>query len=252
MDPYLEAPQRWPDVHLRLINNISVDLQPQLLPRYVATAEERVLLEPLDEAFIPDLAVREYAGVQASAALRAPREATPAEIIDVPEWTSPHRFVTIRELEGGKVVTVIEVLSPANKTGSGRDAYRRKQEELLVSDANLVEIDLLRGGRHTIAVPQALISPSDYRVCVHRARSGACEVLRFGLRDPLPPVSIPLKPYDEDVILSLETVVQQCYEQGAYAFRQVYKTEPDPPIRDEDAAWARERLADWHAESRPG
>ena len=50
---------------------------------------------------------------------------------------------------GEEVVTVIEVLSPANKTvGEGHRLYRRKQQEVLNSQAHLIEIDLLAEGLH--------------------------------------------------------------------------------------------------------
>lgn len=53
---------------------------------------------------------------------------------------------------GSKVVTVIEVLSPGNKAGGGlgRKVYMEKQRELIYSDTNLLEIDLLRSGAHTV------------------------------------------------------------------------------------------------------
>jgi hypothetical protein len=55
-----------------------------------------------------------------------------------------------------KVVTAIEVVSPSNKRpGLGRSAYLAKQRATLMSDCNLVEIDLLRDGRHVLAVPEA-------------------------------------------------------------------------------------------------
>ena len=51
-------------------------------------------------------------------------------------------------------MTAIEVLSPTNKTPGvhARTQYLQKQEELLNSRVNLVEIDLLRSGQHTTAV----------------------------------------------------------------------------------------------------
>src|SRR5262249_56611335 len=59
MDPYLEARRLWRGLHLQLINYTVEDLQPQLLPRYVARPEERVLLAPLDEPLEPDVNIRE-------------------------------------------------------------------------------------------------------------------------------------------------------------------------------------------------
>ena len=48
MDPYLEEPARWPDVHQRLITYLADALQPRVRPRYVARADKRthVLYSP--------------------------------------------------------------------------------------------------------------------------------------------------------------------------------------------------------------
>src|SRR5262249_44772589 len=101
MDPYLEARRLWRSVHLGLIYNIAADLQPQLVPRYVARPEERVLLAPLDEPLEPDVNIREReaspgGGVQLLARPASTDAASP-EIIEVPDLTIPHRFVEIRD-----------------------------------------------------------------------------------------------------------------------------------------------------------
>jgi Protein of unknown function (DUF4058) len=48
----------------------------------------------------------------------------------------------------------------------GRDLYVKKQREMVQSKVHLVEIDLLRGGEHTMAVPRnrllAQAGPFDY------------------------------------------------------------------------------------------
>ena len=57
------------------------------------------------------------------------------------------RYLEVREVGSGQVVTVIEVLSPKNKrTGEGRQAYLSKRQRILASQTHLIEIDLLRGG----------------------------------------------------------------------------------------------------------
>src|SRR5207302_42661 len=59
------------------------------------------------------------------------------------------RYLTIRSLENQSIVTVIEVLSPANKRAGSYDRalYLAKRDEVLMGGVNLVELDLLRGGR---------------------------------------------------------------------------------------------------------
>ncbi|MFN3649578.1 MAG: DUF4058 family protein [Armatimonadota bacterium] len=248
MDPYLEAPDLWRGLHLQLIAAVVTDLQPQLVPRYVARAEERVLLEPLAREIWPDIKVRERGGAERATAVAARpslEEVAVPEYVAVPELGAPSRWVEVLDVRDRAVVTVIELLSPWNKSGLGAEQYRRKQEQLLFSGANLVEIDLLRRGRHTVAVPEALIAKSDYRVCLHRAGSTGFEVVRFGVRDPLPNTAIPLRAGDDDAVLHLGAVFESCYRSGAYAFDVDYSREPEPALSADDAEWARERIERW-------
>jgi hypothetical protein len=245
MDPYLETGQLWRTLHAHLVVEICKDLQPQLLPKYVASTEERVVLGPLAEESVPDVTVRDHSRRERAAAT-APRPAAAGaavlERIEVPDLTVPHRYVTIRDTEGFAVVTVIEVLSPWNKTGDGFEDYRAKQREALLSEASLVEIDLFRRGKHTVAVPESRTGPSDYRICIHRAGRQQFGLIRFGVRDPLPDVPVPLRHDDEDAVLHLGAVFDRGYDGGAYGYKARYERDPDPPLAGEDAAWARALL----------
>lgn len=254
MDPYLENPALWPGIHHNLLSYIVEDLQPKLLPRYVAAVEERVFLEPAHSERIPDVWL--VARSRAEAAVPAGRGAA-AAVADAPpepEWIAAdpdlevhEGYVEIRDLAGSDLVTVVEVLSPTNKTpGPGRDAYVAKQQQVLRSTTNLVEVDLLRKGLPTIAAPQPEIARrgrADYVICTRRSdRPGGFEVIRLTIRDPLPLVAIPLKAGDADVLLDLPGVFGRCYETGAYAYRIDYGGPPVPALSPEDAVWADERI----------
>ena len=55
-------------------------------------------------------------------------------------------YVEIRDRRDRELVTVVELLSPANKhPGPDREQYLAKRMELLNGPVHLVEIDLLRG-----------------------------------------------------------------------------------------------------------
>ena len=258
MDPYLEYPPFWPSVHHNLIHYIQADLQPQLLPRYVVSIEERVFLEPVGQDRIPDAHIavprepiwseRDRGGgvavalPEAALALQEP-EWIPAELgLEIHEG-----YIEILDIAGNEVVTVIEVLSPSNKTpGPGHDVYRAKQQEVLCSPANLVEIDLLRQGLDSVAAPILKTTSNgrvDYIICTRRtARPGGFEVVRFTVRDPLPLVAIPLRTGESDVVLHLPEVFARCYDVGAYAYRVDYTKDPAPSLSSVDAAWAVELL----------
>lgn len=62
---------------------------------------------------------------------------------------SAQRRLVVREVPTQDGVTVLEILSLANKlTHAGREAYEAKRTIVLGSKTSLVEIDLLRAGRH--------------------------------------------------------------------------------------------------------
>src|SRR5262245_33439519 len=73
---------------------------------------------------------------------------------------------------GRRLVTVIKVLSLANKLpGDAQRQYRRKQRELSAAGVNLVEIDLLRHGQRVLSLPVSQIPRrvrTTYQVCVRR------------------------------------------------------------------------------------
>lgn len=143
--------------------------------------------------------------------------------------------------DGGGGVTVIAVLSPANKLGvDGRAAYLRRQREYLEAGMNLVEIDLVRDGDFVFAVPEWRIPSTlrtPYVVCMCRAAArGRVALYPIGLRDALPSIQIPLRPSDHDVVLELQPIVDACYRDGRY--HQVdYRVDPVPRFGEEDSQW---------------
>ena len=97
---------------------------------------------------------------------------TEPDLYDTVEQEVERRVEIIDVRGGGEVVTVIEVLSRTNKT-RGAEVYREKTNFLREAGVNLVEIDLLRGGKHVVSLPPEKI-PSDkrtpYLVCAARGQ----------------------------------------------------------------------------------
>ena len=147
--------------------------------------------------------------------------------------------------EPGKLVSVIELLSPANKApGKGRRLYLRKQARLLRSKTHLLEIDLLRAGDHTIAVERSALPENgwDYVVCLHRgASSTKFECWPVLLTERLPRVNVPLAGEDSDVVVDLQTIVDRCCT-TATGRRIDYKAECPQPLSKKHAKWIDEVL----------
>jgi hypothetical protein len=157
-------------------------------------------------------------------------------------------FIEIIDVgSGNRVVTIIEVLSSSNKMpGDGMQEYQRQQREIVQSATNLVEINLLRAGRHVLAFPLENLFTAyhtPYMVCVRRAtvRSKA-EIYPIPLSQKLPTVKIPLRPADADVPLDLQALIEQCYRKGRYEVDLDYRRDPDPPLTGADASWTVELL----------
>lgn len=252
MDPYLEDPVLWPGVHQGLITYARAELNRVLPTGYVADIGERLyILQPGGERSIyPDVLVLEQLptsrGQESGLAESVAAVADPPLLVTIEPVEMREVFIQILSLrEANRVVTVIEILSPANKTANseGRQLYLTKQRELLESQTHLIEIDLLRQGEHTVAVTrEALLQRGirwDYLVCLHRGGQGArYEVWPIRVRQRLPRIHVPLSEGDPDIVLDLQAVFNRCYDEGAYARLVNYRKEPPVPLQSEDAEWA--------------
>jgi hypothetical protein len=250
MDPYLENPQVFPGIHGPMAVYLRDQLTPRIRPRYVASVGERVYVEGLEPRPIgPDVWIRQSSRKNGDLARAEVAVLDEPALIEVPDIEVRELYIEILDRESGmRVVTVIELVSPSNKyAGPGRDKYVAKQQEVLQSDAHLVEIDLLRFGPHVLAVPEARVAGRfmyDYLVSVNRAsaRRNRFEVYPRTVRQPLPWIRVPLAGGDSDVQLDIRAALEQAYEAGSYRERINYDAPCQPPLDPEDQAWANELI----------
>ena len=149
-----------------------------------------------------------------------------------------HTWLEIRRLPELELVTVVEVLSPANKAGQGRPVYLDKREALHGQRVNLVEIDLLLCG---LAVPmkRSMGDGLYYAVVARGLRLPVAEVYRWTVRDRIPAIPIPLRAPDPDVLIDLEQLVGRVYDLGRYG-RTLRYDRPLPesaPLAAADRDW---------------
>jgi hypothetical protein len=254
MDPYLENPGLWPDVHHTLITGYRDRLAVQLRPKYAVRIEERVYIaDESDETFkprsrVPDVEVASRPGWE-EARFSPGGEASHLEVAEpvvATTWFEEEiheAFLKVIDMESRDVVTIIEVLSPTNKVpGSpGRESFETKRREVMNSPSHWVEIDLLRGIR-LVHVPKT-IGPQEY--LVHVSKKGLRpRGLLYPIRLPqrLPVIPIPLKVGDPDARLDLQAVLDAAYDRASYDLEVDYGKEPQPPLDAEMAAWADELL----------
>lgn len=254
MDPYLEHPDIFSDLHDSMIILLKEALQQRLPQPYYANSKPRVWIEVSHRYIEPDVKVLRPPGASqpinqsnGPAALTTIPAQGRAVLVRVPHDERREIFLEIYTPQdnGDRLVTTIEVLSPTNKTPGehGRELYLRKQKEILESKVHLVEIDLLRGGVHSTAVPQQraveVSGPFDYHVCIHCFdHFEDYLVYPIRLEERLPEIAIPLLPGDSPVVVDLQAIFDRAYDIGPYRRRhRVYERTPSPALSEKQAEW---------------
>jgi Protein of unknown function (DUF4058) len=251
MDPYLEDREHWRGFHHYLADEIVKQLNPLIVPKYYADVEVHASMEEVSlgtlYASFPDAVVLE---MHPERPLGAVAVAIPdAPIHRAVELAGQFKLRTVQVYETAtkRVVTSIEILSPANKTGEGFQKYRQKRSRLLRSMIHLVELDFLRGGRRPgweVADPPL---DTDYVVLVNRAQEGDIRISSIwpvALNETLPTVPVPLLEGDPDVPLELSKAFATIYDSYYYALRIDYtQPVPAPELRPAVQQWLAEQ--DW-------
>jgi hypothetical protein len=253
MDPYLEG-DMWQEFHQTFAQQIRAQLMVVLPSNYVALLEKYCTFDYSGASLI----TAAPKGIYPDTHMVKVKEAAITYEVDTPEVTLPENItppavelispiphktpvlrVEIRETAERRLVTIIEILSPANKYGRGYQKYLKKRVRVLKSSIHLLEIDLLRAGERIPLVGGAL-PPAPYYIFLSRfTHRPYTEVWPVQLRQPLPAVPVPLLPPDPDVALSLQKAINACFELVRYHERLLdySQSPPEPPFNAEDAAW---------------
>lgn len=241
MDPYLEG-SLWTTLHFSLSAEIVRQLAPQLPAHYLILPTERFVVEIPEGITVttanvyPDVGISETQPPVAYPVAAPTIAPAPLRLATVVPTVVPHVTLEIRDTANRRLVTAIEVLSPTNKRGNGREEYLAKREHLLLSRAHLLEIDLLRQGQR---VPmQQPLPAATYFIFLSRAQSRPMsEVWPIALNQPLPIVPIPLLPGDADIPLDLQQTFASVYDLLHYERAIDYTQPPEVPLTQAESVW---------------
>jgi Protein of unknown function (DUF4058) len=184
MDPFLEEPKRWPAFQHQFVASLYQHLLPGLVDRYRA------------------------------------RVATRTYTTELPLFTSVLReerqeeYVELRDRTDGRLVTLIDIVSPANRTTAlGREQYLATRKAAETHRAALVEIDLVTAGAPLLDYPRDNLPEMDYSITVTRASSpGKYEIYTCTLAKRLPRFRLPLAPDEKDAPVELQDVFKRAYD----------------------------------------
>ena len=214
MDPYLEQEAFWPTFHQHLMNTLFQAVVPSLLERYRARVVERTYT--LEQVLFTSVT----------------RE----------ERHEP--FLEIRLRSDGKLVTMIDAASPANKTTAlGRQMFLDKRQEAVRAKANVVELDLVLQGQGLHDFTKENLPAWDYNVVVARTpRPDQFELYTATLEKRLPRFRLPLAGDDRDSVVDLQAVLNRAYDQAGLAPKIDYARDPATRLSDEQKLFIDQRL----------
>ncbi len=196
MDPYLEDVALWPSFQHALITCLQEMLQPGLIERYQTRLNER-----------------RYNA----------------------QGEQREEYLEIRRLRDEQVVTLLDVVSPANKTTAvGREAYLSTRQQSKAAGASLVEIDLVLQGQPMLDYSRDGLPEWDYAVTVTRAtQPERYEIYTATLQKRLPRFRLPLAADDPDAVLDLQTSFARGYDRANFGGQINYREAPVVPLSKE-------------------
>ncbi len=241
VDPYLEDQFYWMEFHGRFLYSLQEVLGDHLPDDYEARIDERVKLVDVESdsaiQIRPDVAVTYSSGRPSAgtAALLDP-DTIPTIVMDEDREV----FLKVLHRPDRKVVTIIELLSPANKSESDRRDYLTRRNAIMHQPVHLVELDFLVAGQ---SVPMRRpMPPTDFHAILSRwEQRPDCQVYSWGVRQGLPSLPIPLRAPDPDVMIDMADVYATAYQRGRYAKSVDYRRALSVPLAEADRAWAEER-----------
>jgi hypothetical protein len=214
MDPYLEDDKLWPAFQHQLVSCLYQILLPGLVDRYRARVGQRNYVT--EQALFTSVIREEH----------------------------HEEFIEIRQRSDGRLITLVDVVSPANKiSAAGRKTYLEKRRECRSAGSSLVEIDLVLQGQPMLDYSREGLPDWDYAVTVTRStQPERYEIYTATLQKRLPRFRLPLAADDRDTVVDLHAACARAYEQGNFAGKIDYRRDPATPLNDEDRDWLHEEL----------
>jgi hypothetical protein len=216
MDPYLEQPKLWVHFQHQLLACLYQILLPGLVDRYRARVGSRTYTSEM------------------------------ALFTSVIREEHTEEYIEIRNRSDGRLVTLVEVVGPANKTTpAGRAAYLEKRKDALAQRSGVVEVDLVLQGKPTLTYSRDGLPEYDFAVTVTRATApDRYEIYTATLAKRLPKFKVPLAPDDRDALLDLQQAFTRAYDLGNFAAQIDYKGPPPPdvPLDDAQRSWVDDLL----------
>ncbi len=256
MDPFLEMNPTWHVFHGWFIRKLAelhlpkarergcwIDVERSVYQRE-STGELALVGEPDALSWLGSAPVATAVRPSGLAVPRAVNEV----VLDLedPECVRQDYLVVRERGRFERILAVVELLSPANKSGEHALKYRVQRRRYLSSGSHFLELDFLRKGENPSRDLFPDLPPSPWFIYLARKfEIGRHEEgYPVELRQPLPLIGLPLTPDRPDLPLDLQATFDAAYELTVRPGSIDYVNEPipDPPFSPDDVAWIRETV----------
>ncbi len=199
IDPWAEDAHYFQRIHGGMIHELQLQLRKELRPRGYRVGKEatiQVLGGRRPDLIVADTAVERQAPARtAYRDLAAALAVEPGAVVMVEEDVELDALHIVAS-DTGQLVTVVEIISPGNKTHLDRmERYIEQRSQLFVGQGvNVVEIDATRSFKRLIDHP-LLIEHSAYHTAIHLPGE-ATWAITSTVEEPLKPFALPLRDND--------------------------------------------------------
>lgn len=221
VDPWGETGSYFPQIHSGIISHFLSQTRDSLLRMgYVASREAS--LHIADARSLPDVAVRQTSQKQTAlpewdyaAAARA-AQTDPGMVVSL--GIMEQEAIYIKWAEKGSLVTVVEIISPSNKTRpEAMLEYQERRNRLVQQEGvNVVEVDLTRSVKRLLQ--DVLVTLYAYHTAIYLP--GALpRLIGMDFGQPLKPFALPLR--GEVIAVETQAAYDYAYQQASTA-AQIY------------------------------
>ncbi len=193
VDPWAEIGHYFHQIHGLMIDHLITQLHPELVKMGYIIGKEASL--QIAEGREPDIFVQRAMNAPLPSqrwdyALAASEIL--AEAGEIFEMDVDMEAIHIKEHENGRLVTVVEIISPNNKTKpEGMNDYRARRERLVLErNVNIVEIDLTRSIKRL--VNDSLAAAYAYHVAIYLPGASP-HLVGINYGQPLKRIALPLR-----------------------------------------------------------
>lgn len=222
IDPWAEVGRYFKPIHAGMISDLLAQIQRPLLEMGYETGRETSL--QITERSEPDIHIRETEPRTTEVAndwdyAAAAQAVMTRPILNIGYDPEELDAISIRDVDSGNLVTIVEIISPSNKADPFElTNYVLKRDRALHNGVNVVEVDITRSVKRLVENEHARNYP--YHIAVHVPMQGSW-LVGIEWDESLGTIALPLR--GEVILADLQHAYDIGYQQASTAGHIYYE-----------------------------